>query len=165
MFLNRFAIKLIKKYQSIKSKPPRCRHIPSCSQYSLECYQKFNFLKASALTTYRIIRCNPLSKNIFDPVPLSKKEKLIRKQYEQVVSLDDDKIINLYIKDCNTTIDDAIIYIQDDMFKNNHDMMLFYAKLDRLVFLAKKKQIPFKKKLVINKINEYLSNNTYMDKK
>ena len=81
MFLNRLAIKLIKFYQKNKSNYKRCRHIPTCSNYGLECYEKFNFIKASFLTGYRILRCNPLSKNIYDPVPLTKEQKKIKKEY------------------------------------------------------------------------------------
>jgi putative membrane protein insertion efficiency factor len=79
--MNKLCIKLIKFYQS-KISPnsiPRCRYRPSCSNYGLECYQKFGFFKASFLTFYRILRCNPLSKGGYDPVPLSKIEKQLNK--------------------------------------------------------------------------------------
>lgn len=77
--MNRFAIKLIKFYKSSISPntSPKCRYIPTCSQYGLECYQKFNFFKASFLTLKRIMKCNPLFKGGYDPVPLSKIEKQI----------------------------------------------------------------------------------------
>jgi putative membrane protein insertion efficiency factor len=79
--MNKLCIKVIKFYQS-KISPnsiPRCRYRPSCSNYGLECYQKFGFFKASFLTFYRILRCNPLSKGGYDPVPLSKIEKQLNK--------------------------------------------------------------------------------------
>lgn len=79
MLFNNFFIKLIKKYQKNNTFKGRCRHYPCCSNYGIECFEKFNFFKASFLTGYRILRCNPLSKKIYDPVPLSKKEKLDRK--------------------------------------------------------------------------------------
>lgn len=77
MFLNNIAIKAIKKYQQNKSLigSGRCRHYPTCSNYAIEAYQKFNFIKASFLTGWRILRCNPFSKKVYDPVPLSKEEK------------------------------------------------------------------------------------------
>lgn len=77
--MNKIAIKLIKYYQN-KISPgmnKRCRFYPSCSNYGLECYKRFNFFKASFLTFYRIIRCTPLSKGGYDPVP-EKKSKLIK---------------------------------------------------------------------------------------
>ncbi|HHU80688.1 MAG TPA: membrane protein insertion efficiency factor YidD [Acholeplasmataceae bacterium] len=75
--LNKLAIKIIKAYQKNKDiiGSGRCKHYPSCSNYGLECYQKFNFFKATWLTFYRIIRCNPFTKKVYDPVPLTKEEK------------------------------------------------------------------------------------------
>ncbi len=74
---NKLPIKLIEKYQQgiSPTKPPRCRFTPTCSQYAKECYQKFNFAKASYLTAKRLLKCNPLFKPGYDPVPLSKEEK------------------------------------------------------------------------------------------
>jgi len=46
-----------------------CIFEPSCSQYGLDCFKKFNFFKALFLTSYRIIRCNPFNKGGYDPVP------------------------------------------------------------------------------------------------
>jgi len=79
--MNKLMIKLIKKYQqATKNGNKHCRYVPTCSEYSKECYQKFNFFKASFLTVYRIIRCNPLSKGGYDPVPLTRKEKREKKE-------------------------------------------------------------------------------------
>ena len=77
--MKKIAIKLIEFYQN-KMSPnmnKRCRFYPSCSNYGLECYKRFNFFKASFLTLYRIIRCNPWNKGGYDPVP-EKKSKLIK---------------------------------------------------------------------------------------
>lgn len=78
--MNKLIIKLIILYQKKISKntPPRCRYMPTCSQYSLECFQKFSFFKALFLTIFRILRCNPLSKGGYDPVPLTKYEKNLK---------------------------------------------------------------------------------------
>ena len=69
--LNDKALKFIDSYQ--KNKDPnnkKCRFIPTCSQYAKEAYSKFNFLKASYLTTKRLLKCNPLTKmGTYDPVP------------------------------------------------------------------------------------------------
>lgn len=75
--LNKLAIKLIKKYQQNKAVigSGRCKHYPSCSNYAIEAYQKFNFFKASILVGWRILRCNPLTKKVYDPVPLTRAEK------------------------------------------------------------------------------------------
>ena len=47
--------------------PKSCRFIPTCSSYAVEAYQGFGFCKGSALTAWRILRCNPFSKGGFDP--------------------------------------------------------------------------------------------------
>ena len=74
---NKLPIKLINWYQREISPNtmPKCRFLPTCSQYAKECYQKFNFVKASFLTTKRLLKCNPLFKGGYDPVPLTKEEK------------------------------------------------------------------------------------------
>ena len=53
----------------------KCKFYPTCSSYALECYKRFNFFKASLLTFWRLIRCNPWNKGGYDPVP-EKKSKL-----------------------------------------------------------------------------------------
>lgn len=77
---NKLPIKIINWYQNQISPntPPKCRFIPTCSQYAKECYQKFNFVKASFLTTKRLLKCNPFFKCGYDPVPLTKAEKKLR---------------------------------------------------------------------------------------
>lgn len=78
--MNKLAISLIKFYQTYISKNsnPHCRYTPTCSQYGLECFQKFGFIKAFLLTLFRILRCNPLSKGGYDPVPLNKYDKCLK---------------------------------------------------------------------------------------
>ncbi|MBR0340432.1 MAG: membrane protein insertion efficiency factor YidD, partial [Alistipes sp.] len=46
-----------------------------------ECYKRFNFFKASFLTLYRIIRCNPWNKGGYDPVPEMKTLSEIASEY------------------------------------------------------------------------------------
>ena len=79
--MNKLCIKLIKAYQNNKNpNVKKCRYIPSCSNYALGCYEKFNFFYASLLTLWRLLRCNPFSKGGFDPVPMSRKEKKAMKE-------------------------------------------------------------------------------------
>ncbi len=46
-----------------------CIYIPTCSQYGIEAIEKYGVIKGGYLTTKRILRCNPLSKGGYDPVP------------------------------------------------------------------------------------------------
>lgn len=75
--MNKLPIKMIEWYQKNLSghKQHRCRHTPTCSVYAKECYVRFNFFKASFLTTKRILTCNPLFKPKYDPVPEKKLKK------------------------------------------------------------------------------------------
>lgn len=60
---SRFAERFILTYKSCVSPRlgSRCRFEPTCSEYGLECYRRFGFLKATAKTLWRLLRCNPLN--------------------------------------------------------------------------------------------------------
>lgn len=48
---------------------PSCRFTPSCSQYAIEAVSKHGALKGSWYALRRILRCQPLCKGGYDPVP------------------------------------------------------------------------------------------------
>jgi hypothetical protein len=75
--MKRLLIALIKFYKTAISPhtQPHCKYIPTCSQYGLEAIERFGALKGTALTVWRILRCNPFSKGGYDPVP-QKKDKV-----------------------------------------------------------------------------------------
>lgn len=48
---------------------PSCRFYPTCSSYSMEAIEKHGAIKGFYLSIKRILRCQPLSKGGYDPVP------------------------------------------------------------------------------------------------
>lgn len=73
--MKKLVIKLIRSYQSAtKGKNPTCRFHPTCSNYAIQAYEEYNFFSATILSIWRILRCNPLSKGGYDPLPKYKKE-------------------------------------------------------------------------------------------
>ncbi|MBQ8915371.1 MAG: membrane protein insertion efficiency factor YidD [Clostridia bacterium] len=65
-------VKFYRKYISPLF-PPCCRFQPTCSQYCLDAVEEWGIIRGSALTLWRILRCNPWSKGGYDPVPENKK--------------------------------------------------------------------------------------------
>ena len=44
----------------------QCKYHPSCSQYALDAYREFGFLKGTVLAGWRLLRCNPWSRGGVD---------------------------------------------------------------------------------------------------
>lgn len=49
--------------------PASCRHVPSCSEYSLQALKQHGVITGGALALNRIGRCNPWGTSGYDPVP------------------------------------------------------------------------------------------------
>ena len=67
-----FLLRAIRFYQKHISPglPPRCRFIPTCSQYAVEAITKYGAAKGSWLALKRFLRCHPFDKgDMYDPVP------------------------------------------------------------------------------------------------
>ena len=70
--MKRVCMALIRFYQRALSarKPyPTCRFTPTCSQYALEAIRKYGAFKGTAMALWRLLRCNPLCRGGYDPVP------------------------------------------------------------------------------------------------
>ena len=69
IFIRRFFIELINLYQRTPLKThSMCRFNPTCSEYMKIAIEKFGF-KGFLMGIWRIVRCNPLCKGGYDPVP------------------------------------------------------------------------------------------------
>lgn len=64
-------ISIIKFYQKIPlSSHNYCKYNPTCSQYMIDAITNYGTLKGCIMGTKRILRCNPISKGGYDPVPI-----------------------------------------------------------------------------------------------
>jgi len=71
--MKKIAIYLIKLYKKrispIKSaRGYKCKFYPSCSEYAIQAFEKYGFVKGLFYSTKRILRCNPFSKGGYDPL-------------------------------------------------------------------------------------------------
>ena len=48
---------------------PSCRFVPTCSEYAAIALRERGLVVGGALAVWRILRCNPLCRPGYDPVP------------------------------------------------------------------------------------------------
>ena len=74
--ISKMLIGAVKFYQ--KNISPRfpgcCRFVPTCSNYAIEAIKVHGAFKGTGLAVWRILRCNPLGKGGYDPVPPKKRK-------------------------------------------------------------------------------------------
>ena len=46
-----------------------CRFLPTCSEYAMQALESHGVFKGGLLAVWRILRCNPLGRWGYDPVP------------------------------------------------------------------------------------------------
>jgi len=76
MPMRRLLIHLVRFYRLAISPmmAPRCRFLPTCSDYAIEAIERHGPIKGGALALRRILRCHPWGGSGFDPVPVSGSE-------------------------------------------------------------------------------------------
>ncbi len=68
--VKRAMLGLIRAYQyTSPARAPRCRYLPTCSEYAVEAIERFGPAKGSWLAIRRLGRCHPLGSHGLDPVP------------------------------------------------------------------------------------------------
>ncbi len=69
--MKRLLLKLITLYKKDVSGNlgARCRFVPTCSTYAYEAIEKHGAFIGSILAVTRFLRCNPLFRGGYDPVP------------------------------------------------------------------------------------------------
>ena len=70
---------ILKVYKRLVSPflPPACRYVPTCSEYAAEAVARHGVFHGTLLACWRLLRCNPLARGGFDPVPKKKLESII----------------------------------------------------------------------------------------
>jgi putative membrane protein insertion efficiency factor len=69
--VTRLLVRLVDFYRARVSPllPRLCRFEPSCSAYAREALLRHGAAKGTILAVWRVLRCNPLCRAGFDPVP------------------------------------------------------------------------------------------------
>lgn len=74
LMIQKLILFLIQLYQTQISPglPPRCRFLPTCSEYAREAVEKYGSARGSLLAAKRLAKCQPFHKQKsieYDPVP------------------------------------------------------------------------------------------------
>ena len=72
--MKRALLMLIRFYQAAVSPftPPRCRYIPTCSEYAMTAIERYGAARGGWLALRRLGRCHPFHRgehDFYDPVP------------------------------------------------------------------------------------------------
>ena len=69
--MKRALLLTIRLYQRLLSPLllPACRYVPTCSQYAHEAVELHGSAKGAMLAAWRLLRCHPLARGGYDPVP------------------------------------------------------------------------------------------------
>ena len=64
-------IGVVRLYQAIISPlmPMSCRHLPTCSEYTIDALRTFGLIRGTYLSIKRVLRCRPGGSYGYDPLP------------------------------------------------------------------------------------------------
>ena len=67
---------LVRLYQATVSPMlgPCCRYAPSCSEYAIAALRMHGVVRGTLLAAWRLLRCHPLARGGYDPVPAKRGE-------------------------------------------------------------------------------------------
>ncbi len=65
-----YVLRMYKRWVS-PALPAACRYVPTCSEYAAEAVERHGVVRGGWLSLWRLLRCHPLAKGGFDPVPSS----------------------------------------------------------------------------------------------
>ena len=68
-------VRFYRGHLSGRKKASCCRFLPTCSEYCIEAVEEWGIIVGLVLSIWRILRCNPLCKGGYDPVPERKGRK------------------------------------------------------------------------------------------
>jgi uncharacterized protein len=63
-----FVLRLYQRFVS-PMLPHSCRFVPTCSEYAVEAIERYGAMRGSWLAACRLLRCRPLARAGYDPVP------------------------------------------------------------------------------------------------
>jgi len=58
--------------------PVACRFVPTCSEYAMEAVERHGAMRGGLLVIGRVLRCHPLARAGYDPVPQRFPEEIFR---------------------------------------------------------------------------------------
>ena len=69
--MKRALLLTIRLYQRLLSPLllPACRYVPTCSEYAHQAIQLHGSANGAMLAAWRLLRCHPLARGGYDPVP------------------------------------------------------------------------------------------------